>query len=278
MTPKVSRRPVARHRSARPRRVAPLAAPRSVGRSGDALTFEGFQSRIAERRRRKRPPIHPRLVSLAVLCGGVLLLCALMFLGTGYDYSPIASVLASSTSTPSASTPTTSTSSLSPEDAAKVQRLEKKLTGMQIRKNYIVVDQANNRLYLRKGDTLLREAICSSGSGYVLKEGGDGRTWVFDSPQGEFHVRSKVDKPVWKKPDWAFVEAGEPIPRDPSKRLEYGVLGEHALYLGDGYMIHGTLYERLLGRSVTHGCVRLGKDDLHAVYESAPIGTRVFIY
>ena len=201
-----------------------------------------------------------------------------MFLGTGYDYSPIASVLASSTSTPSASTPTTSTSSLSPEDAAKVQRLEKKLTGMQIRKNYIVVDQANNRLYLRKGDTLLREAICSSGSGYVLKEGGDGRTWVFDSPQGEFHVRSKVDKPVWKKPDWAFVEAGEPIPRDPSKRLEYGVLGEHALYLGDGYMIHGTLYERLLGRSVTHGCVRLGKDDLHAVYESAPIGTRVFIY
>ena len=27
-------------------------------------------------------------------------------------------------------------------------------------------------------------------------------------------------------------------------------------------MIHGTLYERLLGRAVSHGCIRVGRDDL----------------
>jgi L,D-transpeptidase YbiS len=152
------------------------------------------------------------------------------------------------------------------------------LAALSVGKNYIVVDQANNRLYLRRGQDLLREAVCSSGSGYVLREGENGRTWVFDSPRGEFRVRSKIDKPVWKKPDWAFLEAGEPVPRDSSKRFEYGVLGEHALYFGNGFMIHGTLYERLLGRSVTHGCIRLGREDLSSIYDASPVGTQIFIY
>jgi hypothetical protein len=73
-------------------------------------------------------------------------------------------------------------------------------------------------------------------------------------------VLSKLANPVWRKPDWAFVEEGEPIPKDPGDRLEYGSLGEYALYFGNGYMIHGTLYERLLGRPVSHGCVRLGRE------------------
>ena len=83
---------------------------------------------------------------------------------------------------------------------------------------------------------------------------------------------------MWKKPDWAFVEEGKPIPRNPAERFEYGTLGEYALYLGQGYMIHGTLYERLLGRSVTHGCIRLGREDLRVVWKSTAIGTPVYIY
>jgi L,D-transpeptidase YbiS len=43
-------------------------------------------------------------------------------------------------------------------------------------------------------------------------------------------------------------------------------------------MIHGTLYERLLGRSVTHGCIRLGKEDLRKVFGAVPIGTPIYIY
>jgi L,D-transpeptidase YbiS len=104
------------------------------------------------------------------------------------------------------------------------------------------------------------------------------RKWVFDTPRGVFKVRNRRENPVWTKPDWAFVEEGLPIPRRRSDRVETGVLGEYALDLEDGYMIHGTLYERLLGRPVSHGCVRLGKDDLRAVWKAAPIGTPVYIY
>ena len=121
-------------------------------------------------------------------------------------------------------------------------------------------------------------AICSSGSGMVLRDEGTNRRWVFDTPRGCFTVQSKLRNPAWRKPDWAFVEDGLPVPRNPADRLEYGSLGEYALYLGDGYLIHGTLYERLLGRSVTHGCIRLGRDDLRTVYKLVPIGTPVFIF
>jgi L,D-transpeptidase YbiS len=83
---------------------------------------------------------------------------------------------------------------------------------------------------------------------------------------------------VWRKPDWAFVEEGQPIPTKAAERFEYGTLGEYALYFGNGYMIHGTLYERLLGRSVTHGCIRLGRDDLRKVWAMVPVGTPIFVY
>ena len=165
---------------------------------------------------------------------------------------------------------------------ARLDRSQRQLQAVLERKRphgvYIVIDQTQNRLYLMKDEQVLREAICSAGSGMILKEGEGGRKWVFDTPRGAFHVLSKIDDPVWKKPDWAFVEEGQPIPKDPSERFDPGALGEYALYFGNGYMIHGTLYERLLGRSVTHGCIRLGRDDLREVFHAATIGTPIYIY
>jgi L,D-transpeptidase YbiS len=165
----------------------------------------------------------------------------------------------------------------------KLDRRQRALLAQLERKrprgNYIVIDQTQNRLYLMKDEQVVREAICSAGSGMILKEGAEGgRKWVFDTPRGNFKVLSKIDNPVWKKPDWAFVEEGLPIPKDPSERFDPAALGEYALYFGDGYMIHGTLYERLLGRSVTHGCIRLGRDDLREVFRAAPLGTPIYIY
>ena len=144
---------------------------------------------------------------------------------------------------------------------------------------YVVIDQTHNRLYLKKKNEIVLEAVCSAGSGMVLRESAEGgREWVFDTPRGSFKVLSKSQNPAWRKPDWAFVEEGLPIPDDPSERIEYGVLGEYALYFGNGYMIHGTLYERLLGRSVTHGCIRLGQEDLEKVNAACPVGTRIYIF
>jgi L,D-transpeptidase YbiS len=143
---------------------------------------------------------------------------------------------------------------------------------------YIVIDQTQNRLFLMKDEEVLREAKCSAGSGMYLQETSTGREWVFDTPRGQYTVLNKIANPVWTKPDWAFVEEGKPIPRDPSERFDYGVLGAYALYFGNGYMIHGTLYENLIGRSVTHGCIRLGREDLKEVYRVAGLGTPIYIY
>jgi L,D-transpeptidase YbiS len=120
--------------------------------------------------------------------------------------------------------------------------------------------------------------VCSTGTGIVLRDPRNGRQWIFDTPLGERVVERKVKNPIWAKPDWAFVEEGYLPPKDPSERFDSVSLGDYALYIGDGYIIHGTLFKSLLGRRVTHGCVRVGDEDLEFVYHHAPIGTRVYLY
>ena len=144
---------------------------------------------------------------------------------------------------------------------------------------WIAIDTATNRLILQSDEEgVLRDAVCSVGTGAILRDEATQRSWVFDSPRGKHRVISKKKNPVWHKPDWAFLEEGLPIPKDPKKRLDPYALGRYALYFGDGYLIHGTLYQRLLGRSVTHGCIRLGDEDLEAVYRQSPVGLPVYIY
>jgi L,D-transpeptidase ErfK/SrfK len=83
---------------------------------------------------------------------------------------------------------------------------------------------------------------------------------------------------VWVKPDWAFLEEGMSVPSNPADRVESGILGDYALGFGKGYFIHGTLYTRLLGKNVTHGCIRLRDDDLKTVYKLAKVGTPLIIF
>jgi lipoprotein-anchoring transpeptidase ErfK/SrfK len=56
------------------------------------------------------------------------------------------------------------------------------------------------------------------------------------------------------------------------------VLGTHRLNLGDGYALHGTQAVRLLGQSVSHGCVRLHNDDIARLFSMASVGDEVIIY
>src|SRR6185436_684689 len=56
------------------------------------------------------------------------------------------------------------------------------------------------------------------------------------------------------------------------------VLGSFRLNLGDGYALHGTQQTSQLGRSVSHGCVRLGDQDIAALYAIANVGDEVVIY
>jgi len=162
----------------------------------------------------------------------------------------------------------------------KLFDLDKQLVRRSPRGPYIVIDTAHNKLWLRQGEKTLREATCSTGSGKLLEDSAGGRSWVFSTPRGEFHVTNRLENPTWRKPDWAFIEDGEPVPTrtDAVERFEEGVLGAYAMAFGDGFLIHGTLYTRLLGRSVTHGCVRLGPVDLKGVYDQTKVRTPIYIF
>ncbi len=161
---------------------------------------------------------------------------------------------------------------------ARNRLMRQKLKGLSLKGVNLVVDTALNRLYLKDGDKTVMEAVVSCGSGNVLEEPSGARVWVFDTPRGVYSVKSKATDPVWIKPDWAFIEEGEDIPKKLDDRLEPGVLGDYAMGFGNGYFIHGTLYTRLLGRNVTHGCVRVGDKDLKTVFQKATIGTKIVIF
>lgn len=163
-------------------------------------------------------------------------------------------------------------------EQARINSLQKNLDRLTTRSPYLIINTTSNTFKLFSGSKLVREGVCSTGS-YTLLTDGKEKKWYFQTPKGVFRIRYKTKDPVWKKPDWAFVEEGLPIPpaNHPS-RIEYGTLGDYALGLGDGYMIHGTLYQRFLGMPVTHGCVRLGDDDLEVVFKTLPVGAQVYIY
>jgi L,D-transpeptidase YbiS len=144
---------------------------------------------------------------------------------------------------------------------------------------YIIVDTARNHLIVKQRANVLLSALASTGSGTVLDNPDrPGSRWVFDTPRGEYTIQSRLMNPVWVKPDWAFLEEGLEVPKDPAERVEAGMLGEYALGFGKGYFIHGTLYKRLLGKNVTHGCIRLSDDDLKTVYRLTKVGTSVMIF
>jgi L,D-transpeptidase ErfK/SrfK len=161
----------------------------------------------------------------------------------------------------------------------RYKTLAKQLTQLMPTQPYILVDTARNHLYIKRGDQVMLDALASTGSGTILDKPGDSKgQWIFDTPRGEFTVQSRLTNPVWVKPDWAFIEEGLEVPKSQADRLEPGVLGEYALGFGKGYFIHGTLYPRLLGKNVTHGCIRLNDDDLKSLYRLAKVGTPIIIF
>jgi len=161
---------------------------------------------------------------------------------------------------------------------AKNRQLAGRIKAFSPRGALILVDTAENKLSIREGTKVFREAVVSCGSGEVLQEPGGTRKWIFDTPRGEYSIQSKLVDPTWIKPDWAFIEEGEKVPRNFNDRIDEDTLGDFALGFGNGYFIHGTLYTRLLGRNVTHGCIRVGDADLKAIFQKAGLGTRIYIF
>ncbi len=163
---------------------------------------------------------------------------------------------------------------------ADIEQLESALSHYRTQNPYVVIDTHLNKLQIRQNDEIIHQAICATGSGKILLHPQKQNTWKFNTPQGLWHVKRKVTNPIWAKPIWAFVESGDTAPVLPwaFRRLDQTTLGDYALELGDGYEIHGTLYPALLGKNITHGCIRLNDEDLALTYKLIHTGNRVYIY
>ncbi len=160
----------------------------------------------------------------------------------------------------------------------RIRDFERRHAALTPRRSYLVIDTPGNRFALMDGTRVQRAGVCSTGS-YVMLKSNDDRQWIFRTPRGRYFIQLKKTNPVWVKPDWAFIEEGLPVPGPGAReRYEPNVLGDYAMSIGDGYLIHGTLYQRLLGQPVTHGCIRLGDADLEAIYNSLAVGSPVYIY
>lgn len=161
---------------------------------------------------------------------------------------------------------------------SNVSLLQDKLNGLLPDKPYILVNTADNRFVLRNAKDTIRTGPCSTGKNEILIYP-NGTRKPFKTPKGMFTVLLKRKDPVWVKPDWAFIEDGmKPPSARSAERYDEATLGKYALTIGDGYMLHGTLYQRFLGLPVTHGCVRLGDADLEVIFNTLDKGAKVFIY
>jgi lipoprotein-anchoring transpeptidase ErfK/SrfK len=69
------------------------------------------------------------------------------------------------------------------------------------------------------------------------------------------------------------------IPPEGTKhRSVPGELGHYRLKLGDGYQIHGTPFQKSIGTSASHGCIRMTDEDIEWMYRNVPVGTKVYLY
>jgi len=109
-----------------------------------------------------------------------------------------------------------------------------------------------------------------------------------DRPRGRV-LKMKGNSVVEVGPDGAerqlppgeLIRAGKslvlPPPGSAQRRFDK-ILGHYRLNIGNGYALHGTTATNQLGRSVSHGCVRLADADIERLFKMAKVGDQVLIY
>jgi hypothetical protein len=114
-------------------------------------------------------------------------------------------------------------------------------------------------------------ASLAAGDGSVITT--QGEDLVKQHPDGRREVLEATD-------GREIVSDGRLIvpPIGTNQRRYAGVLGTRRLNLGNGYALHGTNQPDSIGRSVSHGCIRLRNEDIVQLYDMVPLGTPVYIY
>ena len=93
----------------------------------------------------------------------------------------------------------------------------------------------------------------------------------WETPQGNHSIIQMIENPSWQNP-WN----GKVIPAGPNSPLGDRWIGfwtDGKNYIG----FHGTPGEHLIGRAVSHGCVRMKNKDIRALFDLVALGTPVIV-
>ncbi|MBP9865547.1 MAG: L,D-transpeptidase family protein [Candidatus Omnitrophica bacterium] len=121
-------------------------------------------------------------------------------------------------------------------------------------KFYVRVDKSQNTLRLFLDETPIKTYLVATGK-------------ANSTPTGEFTVKDKLVDPTWYK-SGAIIEPGSPDNHLGTRWLGFDL---------PGYGIHGTTEPQLIGKQVSHGCVRMRNEDVEELYDILPQGTKVAI-
>jgi len=84
------------------------------------------------------------------------------------------------------------------------------------------------------------------------------------SPNGSFHIATRVVKPTW-------YQAGKAVGPGPANPV-----GTRWMGLGyKGYGIHGTNMPGSIGKAASHGCIRMRNQDVEELFELVRVGDPV---
>jgi len=126
-------------------------------------------------------------------------------------------------------------------------------------RKYLLIDLSERRVYLYSNDKVK--------ANYTIAIGKTG----WETPTGSFKVMQMKRDPSWRHP---FTREVVPPGKDnPLGKRWIGFLK------GDKYDIglHGTNEDHLIGKAVSHGCVRMHNKDAIALFEQVSVGTPVIV-
>ena len=130
-------------------------------------------------------------------------------------------------------------------------------------KAMIVIDKRCFQFYLYNRDAkLLRIGPVAIGKGKT-------EVGAFETPVGIYPIKEKKAVDDWIRPDWYFIEEGEPVPKKWEDRRVPGFFRYKLVVEGTRY-IH---YAEATGGRLTHGCLGLDWQDAEAVFHTLDKGS-----
>ncbi|MDR1775691.1 MAG: L,D-transpeptidase/peptidoglycan binding protein [Actinomycetes bacterium] len=142
------------------------------------------------------------------------------------------------------------------------EKTAKTTTAKLSKKTALVVSLSKRRIYLYKGDKLVKTYACAIG------------TPSHPTPQGDFKIVLKRYMPTWSNPGSAWAaDMPQTIAPGPSNPLGVRALNLNA----PGIRIHGTTNIGSVGTAASHGCMRVANSQIVDLYDRVKVGDPVYI-